>query len=150
MTKKGKDILIIIGGIVSLLIILLVPLLFSKNKNNIKGEILTDKREYKQNQVLMVKIKNESTRDICFSSCYPYYFERKNKGWQKYPYEKCPNKDVASQCLAPKKTKLFELSIPPIIGKGIHRLAIPVCFGCSQNDKFRNDKWFYSNQFIIK
>jgi len=148
MGKKNKDILILTAGAIFLLAILFIPSFLPK-KELLKAKVLTDKKVYQQNDILKVKIENKSKKDICFSSCYPYYFEIKNGNWERYQYERCPRENEASKCLDPEKIKAFEINIPHV-GKGIHRLAIPACIGCNVSDKFRNDKWFYSNQFIIK
>ncbi len=146
--NKNKEILFYVVGMFTLAIIILAYLLFSP-KNSIKAKVFTDRGEYKIGNALKVDIENHSTKDICFSSCFPYYFERKDGVWEKYKYGDCPQDNIAENCVAPNKIKAFELNIPPI-DKGIHRLAVPACIGCAIKDKFRDDKWFYSNEFTVK
>ena len=148
--RKNKFLLIAILISVLTTVILIV---FSTSLNfetgGLKTKAVTDKEEYQIGGDLKVKIENDSAKSICFSSCYPYYFEKKRIGWKAYPYIECPYSDLAAVCVDPKQVKAFELDIPGL-EKGDHRLAIPACVGCSLNEAFRKDQWFYSNGFIIK
>ncbi|MBZ9569732.1 hypothetical protein KJA16_02315 [Patescibacteria group bacterium] len=116
-----------------------------------KGEviIITDKTEYKKGEILRVKIKNNLWENICFSSCYPYLLERKNKKWESYKYVECHDFNGNGHCINVGKEKAFELTLPEV-PDGLHRLTIPVCIGCKKEDTFREDKGFYSNEFTIK
>jgi hypothetical protein len=111
--------------------------------------IVTDKDEYTAGENLKVKIKNNFGKQICFSSCYPYLLENKNKNWRNYKYAKCQRFNGNDHCIRAGDLKAFELTLPEAI-KGVHRLAIPVCIGCKESDTFREDKKFYSNEFTIK
>ena len=77
MNQKNKDILILIGGIIVLAAILIISSLFPQNNSVKKTKIITDKNKYETGDILKVEIKNGFKTDICFSSCYPYYFEKK-------------------------------------------------------------------------
>ena len=145
---EKKKFLIIGVGITILVIIILIALLLPQ-KGSVN--IITDKTEYKLGDILKVKIENNSGKTICFSSCYPYIFERKNGEWESYHYVDCLDKDVTKICVGPKKIKAFELSVPfLLIEKESHRLAIPACIGCNFNEEFRENQKLYSNDFIIK
>ncbi len=146
--KTSKDILILSFLLVFLTIVLIS---YYKLSNEKKIQIITDKNKYSTGELLKVKIKNQSNKEICFSSCYPYYFERKEKGWKAYSYDACLHKDKAVYCLKPNLVKAFQLSIPKkVIKKGVvHRLAIPICVTCKPNNNFKQEEWFYSNKFII-
>ena len=120
--------------------------------------IITDKLEYEAEEVLKVKIENNSKKSICFSSCYPYYLEKKTcpdavegkeEKWETYSYIKCLTDNLIERCVIPEEVKTFEL-ILPLIDKGCHRLAVPVCVECNINETFREDKRFYSDEFIIR
>jgi hypothetical protein len=153
MTKNNKDILMIIGGIAALAAILIISSLVPQKTEFGGAKVITNKDRYKIGENLKVKIKNGLKTDICFSSCSPYYFERKDGSWEAYQYSAlaCQSEDVAKPCVRSKTVKAFELNIPSTaIKKGVHRLAIPACIGCSLFDRFKKDKWFYSNQFIIQ
>ncbi len=115
------------------------------------GNILiqTDKTEYQPGDTLKVKIKNNIGKNISFSSCYPYYLERKNEKWESYKYTECHELNGNGHYIAPKQEKTFEIILPETLD-GLHRLAIPVCIDCKNNDFFRDDKRFYSNEFTIK
>jgi hypothetical protein len=116
-----------------------------------KGEIvvLTDKKEYEVGETLRVKIKNNFWENICFSSCYPYFLEKRNEKWERYPYVKCHRFNGNGYCIPARKEKAFELTLPKV-PEGLHRLAIPICIGCRAKDPFQEDKRFYSNEFWIK
>ena len=109
----------------------------------------TDKIEYEKGEVLKLKVKNDSLKKICFSTCYPYYLERKNSNWESYKYEECRSFNGNGHCLGPKREKAFELTLPKIPA-GTHRLAIPVCTSCENEESFHEEKRFYSNEFNIK
>lgn len=111
--------------------------------------IVTDKNEYEAGGTLKVKIKNNFGKQICFSSCYPYLLENKNENWESYKYAECQKFDGNDHCIKAGDLKAFEFTLPKDV-KGTHRLAIPICLGCKNENPFREDKRFYSNEFIIK
>lgn len=111
--------------------------------------IKTDKTDYEEQGTLKLAIKNNSWKNICFSSCYPYVLEKKNNGWLSYPYQSCSKPDVNQICLSAFQSKFFEI-ILPFLDKGTHRLAVPACLNCDNKDGFREDNKFYSNEFSIK
>jgi len=137
--KIGVSILVIF-------VILLFGLLLFQNQ---RVEILTDKKEYENGTTLKIKIRNLSLKNICFSSCYPYYLEKKEGSWKPYNYQECIEPDLAEKCMKPGETKAFEISLPKV-KKGIHRVAIPCCENCKMNSEFKETKRFYSNEFEIK
>ena len=149
MNKKNKDILLLAGGVIALFLIIAVSFLVSPKPSVEEAKIVTDKKEYKTSDALKVKIKNNLKASICFSSCFSYYFEKKDEIWERYQYVDCLDKNLAEKCADSRQTKAFELNIP-LIEKGIYRLAIPICVGCNFRDKFREDNWFYSNEFVVK
>ncbi|MFA7151864.1 MAG: hypothetical protein WC113_03095 [Candidatus Paceibacterota bacterium] len=116
--------------------------------------VVTQQSEYaKTEDNLRLNIKSYALQDVCFSSCYPYYIQKKDGTWENYPFAKCNRQEVATECV-----KAFNL-----VGRGIdltnwdnllladfHRLALPACIGCKEGDPFRTDKVFYSNEFLIK
>ncbi|HHE76771.1 MAG TPA: hypothetical protein ENL27_02215 [Candidatus Parcubacteria bacterium] len=162
--RKRKDDVIFFAGAVATIIfaslIISAILIASPERNkslersvataNISAKIITDRNEYKPNDLLKVKIENASDKKICFSSCYPYYFEKKNHSWKLvFNYTQCRKKDIIKKCAEPEKVKAFELSLPKI-SAGVYRLMIPVCVNCNINEKFKKDKLFFSNEFLIK
>jgi len=149
MDKKNKDILLLAGGVIALFLIITVSSLISPKTSVEKTKIITDKKEYKISDTLKINIKNDLKTDAYFSSCFPYYFEKKDGIWESYQYINCPAENLAEKCINSKQTKAFELNIPTI-EEGIYRLAIPACIGCNFHDKFREDEWFYSNKFTVK
>jgi len=111
--------------------------------------IKTDKTEYDKNSVLKIAIKNNLGENICFSSCYPYYIEKKDGGWESYSYSNCPQSDINDICLSAHQAKFFEINLS-FITDGLHRLAIPACLNCKNKDTFKEDTKFYSNEFSVK
>jgi len=148
MSVKRKTLFSILGILV---LIFLCLLLWNKFKIWKKGEvrISTDKLEYSREESIKVRIENKLSKKICFSSCSPFFLERKNESWEKYPYERCKKTDFVENCVLPGKEKNFETE-KIFAEPGIHRLAIPVCFSCKVGDFFFKEAEFYSNEFSIK
>jgi len=147
-----KDILIIISVILLLAVggtIFYIILLRSSHENKNGVNILTDKKEYSPGDTLKVKIENNSGEMICFSSCYPYYLQRKNADWENYSYDDCNKENIADKCIDPQSVKAFELTIPKI-QEGAHRLMIGACVGCRLEESFRADENLFSNDFVVK
>jgi hypothetical protein len=137
--------------IVALILILVVSWIGWRGYQLQKGKVLitTDRTKYEAGSVLRVKIKNNSWENICFSSCYPYYLEKKNTKWESYKYVECHDSDGNGNCTDAQKEKFFELVLPKT-SEGLHRLAVPVCGGCQSEDFFKEEKKFYSNEFTIE
>jgi hypothetical protein len=147
---KKQDLLIIGAGLIILLLVILAALFLpSQPEESLEVRVVTDTESYNKGDSLKIKIENNLNKSVCFSSCYPYYFEKKNGDWVDYDYMNCPNGDLPKDCIDSKNTKAFELVIPDI-GEGIHRLALSACLGCNSEDSFKEDQKFYSNTFIVK
>lgn len=142
MNKKNLIILLVV------LVILIVSFgtLFWKRQ---KVEIITDSRIYENSEKMKLKIKNLSLKNICFSSCYPYYLEKKNGQWQSYHYESCPKTDLSEKCLKRFEVKAFEISLPES-QQGLYRILVPACLDCQEGEVFQEAEKFYSNEFTIK
>ena len=114
--------------------------------------IITNKTDYTLGENPKIKIENNAIKNICFSSCYPYYLEKNNgNGFKSYHYGSCPSVDKTETCVTPGQVKAFELLLDKMsIEKGFHRIAIPACIHCQLHEDFREDQRFYSNEFIIK
>ena len=119
-------------------------------------DLLTDKSEYSAGDTMRVKIKNTFGDLICFSSCYPYYFEKKNSKteWEGYKYSVCPAENLPEKCVKRGEIKAFEI-ILPVLEKGIHRLTVPIyiefsCHDCEVKGIFKESLRLYSNEFNIK
>ncbi|KPJ54807.1 hypothetical protein AMJ47_03075 [Parcubacteria bacterium DG_72] len=145
-----KDIIIIIVGLVILATIIIVSY-FLPEKETGEGaiSIVTDKKEYTLGENLKVKIANNTRDKLCFSTCYPYYIEKKDEEWTSYKYKECPEQDMVDSCVEAKDVKAFELTIPAV-EKGLHRLMIQACVGCKANELFIKEKELFSNPFTIK
>lgn len=147
-----RKILTLIILIVTLLILVVGLLAWKGYKLKKEGATITTyKMEYLQGENPKVKIENNSKERICSSSCYPYYLENNNGGFKSYKYGSCPKDNVVETCIEPGQIKAFELLLDKTkTEKGIHRIAVPACIGCAIQDNFRQDKFFYSNEFTIK
>ena len=112
--------------------------------------IITKKPVYYSNTELGLAIKNILPNNICFSSCYPYYLEKKAKEWRTYEYyEYCPHPDLIESCIKPDYAKFFSITLPDL-SPGLHRIKIPVTIAGKPGEEFREDKVYYSNDFIIR
>jgi len=150
MTKKNIPVVIALASFGLVITTSLMVFGIFSIVQYLKGVVvLTDKADYRPGAKMEVKITNNLNRQICFSSCYPYYFEKKENGWKGYDYYNCGQEDLANNCLEPKQSKRFEFELPSL-SAGIHRLAIPVCVSCSASGRFQPESWFYSNSFNLK
>ncbi len=151
----------IIFSIFLIILILFTFLRFIKNFQkylsttsmmNATFSILTERKEYQNGENLKLKITNNTGKKLCFSTCFPYYLERKDEKWKSYPYIECKRDDIHNGCIEDKKDKGFELVLPreEDIEPGLHRIAVPVCVECKEGEVFKEETWFYSNEFIIK
>ena len=149
---EKKKFLIMVGVIIVLIIITLIALSKSPKEQLVKVNIITEKAEYEIGDIMKINVENKLDKSICFSSCYPYYLEKKNEKWETYRYTNCSNSDLVKSCVEPGEVNGRELNIPltEIVKAGFHRLAIPVCVGCNIQDEFREDQRFYSNEFNVK
>lgn len=153
---ESKNILSIMGGAAILVLIILIFGVgfgfWRVGKYQGGLFVATDKTGYNSGDTLKFKVKNSSEEKICFSSCYPYYFERTTdpKKWEAYQYSECKHQNLAGNCVDLRQTKAFLANLPPSLEKKSHRLAIPVCTDCDSGSVFKVDKWLYTNEFIIK
>jgi hypothetical protein len=115
------------------------------------AEVVTDRGEYGIGDPLEVKIQNESSKPVCFSSCSPFYLEKREGGvvWQKYSYDDCEENDIIELCLDAAGLKKFQLFLDDA-KSGLHRLKIPVCIGCAAGEKFTANADIFSNTFKVE
>jgi len=112
--------------------------------------IITEKNEYKSGDNLKLNITNNSGKTICFSSCYPYFLERKDKEWKSCNYVGCDRANIHDGCIENNKIKAFELKLPAeVAGGSLHRIAVPVCIDCKVDDSFKESLRYHSNEFSI-
>jgi hypothetical protein len=148
---SGKKWPIIILILIAIAVITVLSYMYYRSQSPEKQNgaiIVTEKGNYKIGDALKIKIANNSKKEICFSSCYPYYFERNDGSWHAYTYENCLADNLAKPCLEPNQEKAFEISIPQI-EKGTHRLSLPACLECGLDSGFKESEWLYSNDFVI-
>ena len=137
--------------IILITVILVLIVVFALWKGGaIEGKVLieTDKAEYQGGDTLAVRIKNRLGARIAFSSCYPYYFERKNGEWVGYEYEDCQKPNTSESFIESGQEKTFEIKmdgVPP----GVHRIALPFCVNCYEGEVFDEDERSYSNEFNL-
>jgi hypothetical protein len=112
--------------------------------------VITEKPVYSSNDVLKLAIKNVLPKNVCFSSCYPYYLEIKGEKWVKYDYyEQCSHLDIIETCIKPDYAKFYEISLPDL-APGLHRLRVPVAVNEKEGEAFSADRVYYSNDFIVR
>ncbi len=137
----------IIAGAFLLTLFLLVVIFVIRDRGVM---IRVEKEEYAVGDRARVVVKNGFLNsEICFSSCYPYFFQRKNDFWEEYSYQDCDFEDKVVKCIKPLRKKVFETSIPNI-ADGTYRITVPVCENCSLGTVFNEEDRFYSNEFKIK
>lgn len=146
---KKETVFKIIGSIAVIAAIVLLAVYSYQINQTSEARVKTDKTEYQIGEPLKVKIENNLKDSICFSICYPYYFEKKDGEWKSYHYEDCQESDLADGCVEAGQVKAYEMIIPAL-EIGFHRLALPACVGCSAQELFQENQWFYSNDFIVK
>ena len=148
--KLSTKILILTGVLIMLVLGIIIANGLSIFKSPyLKVEITTDKAEYSKGEILLLTIKNNLEENLCFSSCYPYYLERKNQDWKSYDYGMCNKANLAEKCINAGGFKTFEIDLSST-EKGSHRFTIPGCINCEINGQFTESKRFYSNEFEIK
>lgn len=146
--------IIILGSVVLLLVLAAGGIIFYlNNEKAVSLTAVTEKNEYQMQDNLKIKIQNQSKKTICFSSCQPYTLENKEDNWKNYfDVSYCNEPNINKFCIEPLKLKAYEIDLNtvPDLKAGVHRIGLPVCVGCKANDPFREDKRFYSNEFLIK
>jgi len=148
--KKILVLATIIFLIILVVIVFVIIFAFQQAAQSEKVNIVTDKSEYGVGEVLKVKIENNSKKNVCFSSCYPYYLEKeKEKEWEEYPYPNCLTDNLVEKCISSGEIKAFKLTLP-LRFTGSLRLAIPISVQGNMGEIFKEDKRFYSNQFMVK
>lgn len=148
-----NKILLLIFSVILLVIVVFVFLAWKGYQISNKDELSLSvyKKEYQIGENPKIEIKNNAAKTVCFSSCYPYYLESGNGFLKSYHYGFCPYPDVTEICIKSGESKFFELVLRKIeLKKGIHRIAVPACIGCVLQQTFREDKFFYSDEFFIK
>ena len=113
-------------------------------------EGITDRDSYRAGEMLDISVKNNLGRAICFSSCYPYLIESRQKFgvWEQYRYDDCPEAEAAVNCIPPQATKKFRLALDDA-QVGLNRLKLAVCENCAPGGLFKADLTIYSNIFKI-
>lgn len=134
-------------GILAVVVLVLVFGFFWEESQ--EAIITTDKAVYGAGELPVITVKNNLDGNICLSSCYPYYLEKKNSDWQSYSYGECPEPDLIKRCVEPKEAMGMELKIQAL-EPGLHRVALPACLNCQVGAEFTENKKFYSNEFTIK
>ena len=142
MEQIGKKIVIFAG-------IAVVLILFLALQQQKSVQIATDKNDYQVGSSLLVNINNKTGKNLCFSSCYPYYLEKDANGWSDYDYGDCPKKDEIAKCVPQNEIKVFKINLSQV-DTGTHRIKIPACVGCQVGQDFNANETFYSNLFEIK
>jgi len=118
-------------------------------KSSQRVMITTDRTGYKLWEAPKIIIRNNLVKNICFSSCYPYFLEEKKENWKSCLCGKCQKPDLVEKCIESNQVKAFELILYKLEA-GLYQIAVPVCIDCKVGQDFRESKRFYSNQFMVK
>jgi hypothetical protein len=142
MSKTIKTVIILIA----LFVVLFLSYLYLRSTSEVV--LMTDKFEYVEGENPKIKISNNTEETVCFSSCYPFYLERKDEEWARYKYDICDKEDRASYCIEAKGNKTFEV-LTPYAEPGIHRIQVSACLSCEIGQNFVIGENYYSNDFKI-
>lgn len=146
--KGGKRLIFVIGfGILTTTVLFLgYKVLFASG--DVKIEV--DRESYRTGDLMRVRIKNNFFgKEICLSSCYPYFIQKKNGNWAEFSYKECGHKDRIIKCISPAEEKIFETKVLSPF-EGVYRISVPVCRDCNLGTVFQEDDRFYSEDFKIK
>ena len=111
--------------VIYVVLIILIAFIFWQFSKNLKKYIRysfasvlisTEKSKYLNGESLKLKIVNNSGETLCFSTCYPYFLEKKDKNWETYTYVECDHDNIHNGCIEDGKKKAFELTLPKAIG----------------------------------
>ncbi len=116
-----------------------------------ESSVTIEAEEYKAGDEMKITVKNNYlASEICFSSCYPYLFQKKVDGsWKEYSYEDCDFEDKIVECVPPLRRKTFRARVDEI-SRGTHRLSVPICKDCNLGTIFQEEKQLYSNEFEMR
>jgi len=137
----------------SILALLLIGVVaFYWGQRSKQGDISTrlSKQIYNRGEEVRLTIRNNTFQQACFSSCYPYYLQKKNEEWSFYNYPNCPDQDSNLPCISPGEKKTFSFDLEKKIESGIHRIAIPINKKGKKGEEFAEDKKVYSDPFDVK
>lgn len=137
----------------SLLVVFVVAVLFFGFRFlSASGEMRVELNgeTYEPGSKMRVSIKNNFfAKELCLSSCYPYFLQKKNGAWQEFSYRECSHQDRVRTCLSPQESRVFETVVPKLF-RGVYRLSVPVCRGCGLGTVFQESERFYSDIFKIR
>jgi len=105
---------------------------------------------HNRGEEMKVEVRNKFwNKNLCLSSCYPYFLEKKDGTWDRYSYKECDIDDRISVCLGPRDEKVFRTLLPKV-SPGVHRITVPVCEDCNLGTVFHEEDLFYSDTFEIR
>ncbi|MEF8847336.1 MAG: hypothetical protein V5A57_02840 [Candidatus Paceibacterota bacterium] len=137
-------------GVLALLLIGVIAFIWGQKMNQPTISIEMPKQMYQKGEVTRIRIVNNSPEDICFSTCYPYYLQHKEKEWNSYDYPACPEENLNLPCISPGEKKDFEFTLSDKLKSGVHRIAVPVNKRGEKGQEFKEDKKAYSDPFEVK
>lgn len=145
MNKWGK-----ILGAVTLVLIGVVAFSWGRKSSQPPLSVELNKQMYNQGEEVRITIRNNSFKQACFSSCYPYYLQRKEGEWENYNYPSCPEQDVNIPCISASETKKFKFNLFQGLHDGLHRLAIPINERGEKGKQFEEDRKVHTDPFEVK
>jgi len=137
-------------GLLVLIVIGATAFYFGRSSNQDDLSVKLSKQIYSRGEGVTVTVRNNSLQQVCFSSCFPYYLQKKDGEWQSYGYPECPEEDVNIPCLSAGEKKTLRFALEKEIKTGLHRIAIPINKGGEKGESFEEEKRIYSDPFDVK
>lgn len=137
-------------AILALLLIGVIAFLWGRRTNYVGVNVELSKQMYQQGEKAEVTIKNNSFKKVCFSTCFPYYLQFKDEGWNDYEYPSCKKENLNVPCIGSSKEKTFRFTLNKELESKVHRIAVPINKGGESGNKFEEDQKVYSEAFEIK
>lgn len=145
MKKKTKILVVLILVVIGILVFF-----WERQMSRPEFGVELSKQTYDKGEEVRITVQNNSTKQVCFSSCYPYYLQAEKGAWQSYNYPDCPEEDLNVSCITSGGTKEFEFTLEGNIETELHRVAIPVNEEGKAKEAFEEDKKVYSEPFDVK
>lgn len=144
----GKVIKIL--GVLVLIVIGAISFFWGRQSSQPDFGVELSKQIYDKGEKVRITVRNNTLKQICFSSCYPYYLQVKNGDWHSYNYSECFEEDLNVPCLSSGESRKFKFTLRKSIRSEIHRIAIPIDKEGTAGEKFEEDKKIYSEPFEVK
>lgn len=137
-------------AVVALILIGITAFFWGQRSSQPPVSIELNKQMYNRGEEIRITVRNNSFGQICFSSCFPYYLQRKDKNWHSYDYPSCPEKNMNIPCLSSGQTRKFKFELGQSLQDGLHRIAVPINKKATAGEGFEEDQKVHSPPFEVK